>query len=208
MPSLRTRPATTLIELLLFMAFFALSSGVILAFFFSTSEQRMRQHSISAVEQAGVKALQSLSTRVRTAERVLVPAIGQSGGILALQIADDILNPTVVGVLTGALTVGEANTLRALTSNEVTISNLSFRNTSVTSTRASVFIQFDVTRTLPLATPITYTRSFEALIPLYPDDIESSQCGCTAPTCSNGTYFWQYCEEETCQDATVSLPCE
>ncbi len=203
----RQRPATTLVELMLFTAFFAVSSGAMIAFFFSTSEQRVRQQAISKVEQSGVQLMQTLSNRIRSAERIIAPTNGASGSILVLQLSDESLNPTVLGLSGATLFVGEANILKQLTADEMSMTNFTVRNTSVTNTRASVLVGFTLRYTTEITTEITYSRTFEAAISLFPDDIESDQCGCDIPSCQSGQYEWQYCEEESCMDAEGSIPC-
>lgn len=203
----KARSGTSLIELLLFLAFFGLSSGVLLAFFFMTSEQRVRQQAIATVEQTGVQLTQTLSNRIRSSERILDPAIGTSGSILALQLADDILHPTIVGLSGSFLYVGEANTLKVISSDDVIISDFIVQNTSSAEDKASVLIQFDVSRTIPLSIPLDYVRKFEALVPLFPDDQPAPPCSCASPSCSAGSYTWQYCVDTVCTPATVNLPC-
>lgn len=203
----RTRPATTLVELLLFLAFFALSSGVLLAFFFMTSEQRVRQQTISTVEQSGVQLMQTLSNRIRNSERVLDPLAGSSGSILALQLSDSGLHPTILSLSGSVLYVTEANSIRTLSSESVRISDLNIFNTSVAEDRATVLLRFTVSRSVPLSVPLHYSRTFEALVELFPDDQPGVSCSCPSPGCSAGDYVWQYCVDSTCTDPTVSLSC-
>ncbi|MDP6561794.1 MAG: hypothetical protein QF793_02615 [Candidatus Peribacteraceae bacterium] len=202
-----SHPGTTLIELLLFLAFFGLSSGVLLAFFFMTSEQRVRQQAIATVEQTGVQLTQTLTNRIRNSERILSPALGTSGSILALQLADDTLHPTIVALSGTLLYVGEANVLKTLSSSNVEISDLIIHNTSSAEDKASILIQFDVSRKIPLSIPLHYARRFEALVPLFPDDQPEPPCSCASPSCSAGSYTWQYCVDTVCTPATVNLPC-
>ena len=103
--------------------------------------------------------------------------------------------------------VAEANSVKALSSDNIIMSDLLIRNTSVVDTRASVLVQCILTQTTEVTVPIEYHRTFEAAIPLFPDDIASTQCGCTSPVCSSGVYQRQYCESETYADADVFLPC-
>lgn len=201
------RSGTTLVELLLFLAFFALSSGVLLAFFFMTSEQRVRQQTISTVEQSGVQIMQTISNRIRNSERVLDPPIGSSGSILALQLSDTELHPTILALSGSSLVVVEANTIRQVSSDDVTISNVRIANTSVAADRATVLVQFTVSRTVPLSTPLHYSRTFESLVELFPDDDPGAPCNCDSPICSAGNYLWQYCIDTVCTDPTVSLSC-
>ncbi len=201
------RRGTTLVELLMFLAFFALSSSVLLAFFFMTTEQRIRQHTITTVELSGVQLMQTLGNRVRSAERVLAPAIGASGTILVLQLSDSALHPTILALSGTALYVAEGNTIKRLSAADVEISGLAIYNTSVTDDRMSVLLRFSVARYVPLTTPINYIRPFEALIPLFPDNQENVPCTCAVPSCVDGSYRWQYCIDAVCTDATVGLPC-
>jgi hypothetical protein len=201
------RRGTTLLELLMFTAFFAISSGMFIMFFMSTSEQRIRQNIITTVEQSGVQIMQTLSNRIRSAERILDPAAASSGSVLALQLSDEAYHPTMIGLSGSVLYVAEANTIKALSSDSIVLSDFRIRNTSVADARASVLVQFTITQTTEVTVPIEYHRTFEAAIPLFPDDIASTQCGCTSPMCSSGVYQWQYCESEVCADADVFLPC-
>ncbi|MDD5623442.1 MAG: hypothetical protein PHI23_01890, partial [Candidatus Peribacteraceae bacterium] len=110
----RHRPAASLVELVLFLAFFAAAGSIVLSILFATSEQRVAQRAISAVERNGLKALQSLSRRTHHAERILAPALGSSGTILALQISQESENPSIVALLSGALVLVRRDTLEAL----------------------------------------------------------------------------------------------
>ena len=201
------RRGATLVELLLFLAFFSLSTGVLTSFFLMTSEQRVHQQTIVTVEQSGVQILQTLGMRIRSAERVLVPVAGSSGTLLALQLSDAALHPTIVGLSGSALYVGEENALKRISSTDVAIGNLVVRNTSVATDHPSVLIQFSVSRYVPLSNPIEYTRQFEALIPLFEDSVDNAPCSCAVPACVAGRFEWQYCLEDVCTDADVSLPC-
>ena len=205
--TLRNRPATTLVELLMFTAFFAISSAALISLFFSTSEQRVRQQSISSVEQSGVQIMQTLSNRIRSAERILAPADTTSGSILALQLFEQSFNPTVIALSGAALYVGEANTMKRISAQDITISDFSVRNTSVDPTKGSVVMRFTVSQISGVSLRKTYSRLFEAAISLFPDDIVSEQCDCESPVCSDGTYQWQYCEAEVCHDSDVEFSC-
>lgn len=209
MRSSAVHAGTTLVELLMFLAFFAVSTGVLTAFFFSTSEQRLRQQGIATVEQSGMQILQTLSTRIRTAERVLDPASGSTGSILALQFAEASLHPTVVGLESGALIVGQAAARQTISSSEVLVEDFVVRTVAVSPSRVSVWIRFTVSRAVPSDSTLRYVRSFETVISLYPDDSEGgNSCSCSSPSCSGGRYGWEYCVTETCTQSPVTLPCD
>ena len=205
--SFQRRPGTTLVELLLFLAFFALSSGVILAFFFSTSEQRIRQQTVLIVDQSGVQVLQSMALRIRNAERIVDPPMGSTGSILTLQMAGEEDNPSILAVQSGAVVLIEHDSLQTLGSDRIVISNFEVRNTSSAADRQSVLLSFTASRSVPLSTPLFYDRPFEVLITLFPDDEANPHCSCSAPACVNGNYEWQVCDQEVCSDAVTILEC-
>lgn len=204
---LRHRRGTTLVELLLFLAFFALSSGVILAFFFSTSEQRIRQQTVMIVDQSGIQLLQSISNRIRNAEKIIDPPLGSSGSILTLQMPQEDENPNIIALQSGALIVITHDSLSALGSDRVEVTDFSVRNTSSATDRQSALVSFTLTRTLPLTTPLIYSRPFEALVTVFPDDALNPHCSCTAPACVGGAYTWQVCDAEVCSNAVTPLSC-
>lgn len=208
MKKFSSHPATTLVELIIFLAIFALSSGVLLAFFFSTSEQRLRQQTIATVEQSGLQVMQTIGMQIRASERILSPDPGSTGSILALQTDDPDLNPTVIGIASGAVVVGQAATLSTVSSPDVTIGNFIVRAVSVSASRASVLVRFTVSRTIPLPEFPVFRRDFETVFPLFPDDSEGgNSCGCSSPSCVGNAYRWEYCPSDTCLTSPVTIPC-
>ncbi|KKW40446.1 hypothetical protein A2454_01910 [Candidatus Peribacteria bacterium RIFOXYC2_FULL_55_14] len=206
----RVRSGTSLVELLLFLAFFSLVSGVVVALLFSSNEQRVRQQTIALVDQTGIQLLQSITRRVRRAERIIDPPQGETGSLLFLQMAQDVENPTIIAQGSGVIMVVEANTVRPMTgSGNIVATNFLVRNTSPEDSRQSVTISFVLSRTIPLPTFPEFSRTFEALVTLFPDDKEEGDCGCSSPVCSgSGSYSWGYCESGSCSAVSVTLLCE
>ena len=204
------RSGTSLVELVIFTAFFALASGSVLVLLFGTGEQRKRQEGIALVDQTGVQLLQTIGRRVRAAERLLDPAVANSGSVLALQMATQADDPTIFVVQSGALMAAEYDEILPLSnSGDLVISNFVVRNTSPAYDRPSVHISFTLTKSLGIPSQPTYARDFESLVTLYPDDQEQGNaCSCTAPSCVGGIYQWQYCVIDTCTDSPDLLPCE
>lgn len=196
-----------MVELLLFLAFFALSSGVILSFFFATSEQRVRQQTVMTVDQSGIQLLQTIAQRIRNAERVIEPAIGASGAILTLQMPSEQDSPSIFVLQSGAILMVEHDTPVFIGSDRVEVSEFVVRNTSSTADRQSVLVSFTLTRSIALTTPLIYSRPFEMLVTLFPDDALNAHCSCTAPVCTNGTYQWQVCDADVCSNATTQISC-
>ncbi|MDD5026773.1 MAG: hypothetical protein PHH13_05385 [Candidatus Peribacteraceae bacterium] len=207
-PFSHRRPGTTLVEILLFLGFFGICAGVIISVIAFSNEQRLRQQVVSAVDQEGAQLLQLLLRRVHSAERILDPTLGHTGSILALQMADETQNPTIIASQSGAIMVVQRETLQQLTSSKSVASALVVRNTSVSLSRQSIEVSFQLTRTIPLPSPISFTRTFDLTASLFPsDEPTGGQCGCPAPLCEAGVYRWNVCTNDICADATITLAC-
>ena len=202
------RRGTTLVELLLFLAFFAVVGGTVVSILFATNDQRMRQQTITSVERTGLQILQSLQWRIEQAERILDPPLGASGAILALQMASKEDDPMIVASVSGALVMVLRESQQVLTANDMSLSRLSVRNTSASAARPSILIAFDLSKVYPLpaAGAREYTRRFEMLVSLFPED-DPSGCGCVAPSCQSRVYRWQVCTEKICSNSAITLPC-
>ncbi|MCF7844465.1 MAG: hypothetical protein K9M03_01375 [Kiritimatiellales bacterium] len=205
---LNRRPGTSLVELLLFLGFFAICSGVLIGVLVSSGEQRTRQQTVASVEQEGVQLLQMLTRRIRRAESIAYPDAGVTSSALVLQLADEGQDPTVIALESGAIKAAEGNSVRTISSDQLTISDLQFQNTSVSSDSQSVTISFMITKIIPLPTAGTYSRLFESLVVLFPDhQLTGNGCGCSAPSCLDNDLNWNVCEGETCEGSETTLPC-
>jgi len=209
MATFRFRSGTTLVELILFLAFFALAGGMVTSILFATSEQRVEQRTILTVERVGTQLMQVLTRHIQNAERILNPPLHASGSLLALRAADEADNPTIVLEQSGALVIVRSETLQTIGGDGM-VSHFSARNTSATDDRPALLVSFD----LSLAVPISqggsrrYMKHFERLIPLLPDDhVSGDDCGCADPACSQGVYRWEVCSGETCSPASITVPC-
>jgi hypothetical protein len=204
-----SKPGTTLIELILFLAILSMVMGMILPILFSATENRLLQQTISTVEQNGAQTMQVILLRARQAERVLSPAMGQTGSVLALQMGSGSVNPTIIGISSGSLVVIQMATKQIISSSQVAITDFVIRNTSTSSTRQSVMISFKVSRTIRLQQPHSYGRVFVGGFNLLPDDIAvGNACNCPVPSClSPGIYRWDVCDYPSCLTASTALQC-
>lgn len=204
----RLRPAFSLLELLLFLGMLGMSAGVVIALLLSTNENRIRQQSISTVEHTGVQLTQALTRSIRAAERVTFPAMGFTGSALALQMAVASEDPTIISLQSGAIVVARRDTLRTLSSTQVTILDLEVSNTSSAAEHPSVLLHFTVQHVVPVIAQGEYRRTFEVLVTPFPDDApQGNSCGCPAPSCTDGFLTWSVCGEESCQPSGVRVPC-
>lgn len=209
MNCLRLRSGMTLIEILIFLAIFGLVVATALPLFFSATENRLLQQTVSAVEQNGAQVIQNAGIYIRGSERVLLPAAGETGSVLVLQTNSGALNPTIIGVNSGSLSIVQYDTLERISSSQVAVTNFVVRNTSASDNHPSVSISFTVSRTIRLQQPHSYSQNFEAAFNLLPDDIESGNtCECTPALCNAVNEFvWQICEGTNCLSASAALEC-
>jgi len=206
----RSRSGTSLVELLLFLAFFAIVSGTIVSILFATNDQRVRQQVVASVERTGLQILQSLKWRIEHSERILDPAIGQVGSILALQMASENDNPMIIAQQNGSLVFVLRESKKQLTPEGTTISHFTVRNTSASVSRPSVLLSFDLSEIYPLPSSAIqeYTRHFEMLVtPFAEDDPQGGDCGCAVPSCQAETYHWEVCSDQICTPTTITLSC-
>jgi prepilin-type N-terminal cleavage/methylation domain-containing protein len=202
------RPGFTLIEVLLFVVIFGLVAAIMVPLLFTSTETRMRQQTIALVEESGVQILQAMVRRIHNAERILSPAAGATGAVLALQVRSGASDPMVFGVQTGAILMVEGAQEQTLTSEQVAVTDFVVRNTSQTSDAPSVAVTFTVSRTIRLQAPHTYTRTFDAFVTLHPDDDpEGSSCSCSAPTCSAKRLSWETCPASSCEAYSTVMEC-
>ncbi len=209
MTHFRLRRATTLIELLIYMGVLAAVGTAVFPLLFSSTEDRLLQQTIALVEQNGIQTLQSIGTRVAQAERILTPSLATTGSVLALQMGSGAVNPTILGYNSGTLILVERADRQELSSSQVALSNLIFRNTSTSATRQSIEVTFTLSRAIRLQAPRSYSQSFQAVFTLPPDDVPTlSGCSCALPGCGGGDVFvWEVCDVATCMEADTPMTC-
>lgn len=196
----RTRSGVTLVELLIYLGLLGVVGGGIVFLLFSSSEDRIHQEVRASVEQEGVQLLQSLVSRIERAERVLLPPRLATGSILALQVSGIAEDPTIIVSQSGTLILIQRETKRLLSSPQLTVSELRFRNTSPSSDRPSVALSFLVSRSVPLPGSPPASRRFERTVALFPESSPTgNSCGCAPPSCIGGWYTWGICDGGSCR---------
>ncbi len=206
---LRSRPATTLLELMIFMAILGMVISITIPLLFSATENRLLQTTISIVEQNGAQILGNVSARIRSGEKIIRPAAGSTGSVLVLQTASGATDPIIIGMNSGSLVIIEHLMREDISTEQVAITDFVVRNTSTSATRQSVSISFTVSRTIRLQMPRSYVRSFETTVSLLPSDVVvGNPCGCVAPACNpNNEYMWEVCEVDECILVETALEC-
>lgn len=192
----------TIIELLLFIAISGLMAGTVIPMLMSSTESRQRQDALALAEQNGQQMLQTITTEVRNAERILYPATGSSSIVLSLQTSSGTTTPTIFGISDGALVMIQGRNKRILSSPLVAVTSFGVDNTSVSADRQSIAVTFTVERVIRFRQPLVYSANFDGIINLFPDDeLATNDCTCITPYCDSsgsGTYIWETCIDNTC----------
>jgi prepilin-type N-terminal cleavage/methylation domain-containing protein len=140
----------TLIELLLYVAILGTLLTVAVVFFGIVTDARVKNQSIIEVNDQGAAVMDYITQTIRNASSITSPAIGASGTSLTLVVPTGALSPTVFslnGVAPITIQVKEgAGAQVLLTSNDVQISGLTFKNLSRASTPGVVQVSFTISR--------------------------------------------------------------
>ncbi|MFH0770030.1 MAG: hypothetical protein V1926_01490 [Candidatus Peregrinibacteria bacterium] len=205
---LRDRAGTSLVELILFLGFFAACAGAVFSVLAFTNEQRLRQQIAAYVDQQGTQLLSVLTRRVRGAEHILWPETGTSSTVLMLQMGDASLHPTVIALQSGALLLIERDHQQILSPENMVISHFSVRNTSVALSGQSALLSFRAERTIAFPGIRPFSRTFETVIALFPNHVAAGdECGCPLPACEEGRFHWNICTDGICSESPIEIFC-
>lgn len=138
----------TLIELLLYVSIVGgLLIGISL-FFATVADARIKNQSISEVNRQGELTLDLITQTIRNADSITVPAAGASGASLTLAVPTGALSPTIFNLSgANALQIKEgAGSVVPITSDDVTVSALTFTNLTRSGTPGIVQVSFTLKR--------------------------------------------------------------
>lgn len=137
----------TLMELLLYVVISASLLTGVSVFFGIAADARIKNQSISEVEQQGQAAITYMAQTIRNATSITAPTIGSSAGTLTLVVPTGSLSPTVFSVASNVLQVQEGSgAVVALTNSKVQVTSLTFTNVSRSSTVESIRISMTIKR--------------------------------------------------------------
>lgn len=140
----------TLIELLLYIAIVSTLLGAVTSFLSLSLASRVKNQSISEVNQQGTAILERLATTIRAADSITAPTSGASGSSLSLVVANASLSPTVFDASSTSPAVFQikegSGSATPLTNNKVTLSDLSFKNLSRSGTPGVIQVSFTLSR--------------------------------------------------------------
>lgn len=140
----------TLIELLLYVAMVGTLLTSVTYFFGLSVDARVKNQSIAEVNDQGVATMSYITQTIRNATSVTSPAAAGSGASLTLVVPTGSLSPTVFNLNGTTLQVTEGvGSPVALTSDDVQVTNLTFKNLTRSGTNGNVQVSFTLSRTNP-----------------------------------------------------------
>ena len=143
---LPTNKGYTLIELLLYISLVSVLLFSLSYFWANTVTARIKNQTILEVEEVGTEAMNNITQSIRNADSITAPTAGVSGQSLTLANSNVAINPTVFDLASGTLRIKEgSNAVVNITSDKLTISNLSFANLSNTASPGIIRVTFTVT---------------------------------------------------------------
>lgn len=170
MAQIRAQAGYTLIELLLYVVIVSTLLTATSVFFTMTTSARIKTQAVSEVEQQGSFALQYIARTIRNATAISSPAIGATANTATITVPTASLSPTIFSLSGTTLQVKEGSAAAiALTSPDVQVTSLSFKNVS----RSSSIEAMQVTMTLSHANPsgrneYSYTETFTTTAAVWP----------------------------------------
>ncbi len=146
----RKNAGYTLIELLVYVAILGMLLSSVTVFFVMVTEARVKNQSISEVNDQGAAAMEYIAQTIRNATSISSPAAGASGASLTLVVPTGSLSPTIFSLSGTTLQVKEgAATAVALTSSDLEVTSLTFTNLTRSGTSGIVQVSFTARRANP-----------------------------------------------------------
>lgn len=160
----------TLIELLLYIAMVGVLLAAVTAFFGITTDARIKNQSMTEVNEQGVFALDMIAQTVRNGTSLSSPAAGASGSQLTLTVPTGALSPTVFDVSGGVLRIKEgAGGVVAITNSKVQVTSLTVTNLTRSGTGGIVRISLTLSRRNTAgANAYDYTKTFTTSVGVRP----------------------------------------
>ena len=152
----------TLIELLLYIVLAGTVLLTVSIFLFFLLQMRIKNQTIAEVEEQGVQIIQIISQKIRNAQKINSPPIGQSSPQLSLDMPQADQSPTVIDLIGKRIRIREGqNQPQFLSSSRIEVSNLQFFNLSKEDSPGTIRIQFTLTHKNPeMRIEFEYSKTF------------------------------------------------
>lgn len=133
----------TLLELLLYVSIMGMVMLATVTFFGTVTSARVKNQSIAEVNDQGVQAMDLMLQIIRNASSITTPAAAGSGASLTLVVPTSSLSPTIFNLSGTALQIKEgAATAVSVTSSDVQITSITFKNLTRAGTKGIVQVSF------------------------------------------------------------------
>jgi type II secretory pathway pseudopilin PulG len=140
----------TLIELLLYVVLIGTLLTSVTYFFGLAVDARVKNQTIAEVNDQGVAVMDSITQTIRNAISISSPAAAGTASSLTLVVPTGSLSPTVFNLTGSTLQITEGvSSPVALTSNDLQVTNLTFKNLTRSGTNGNVQISFTLARANP-----------------------------------------------------------
>ncbi len=157
----------TLIELLIYITIFSIMIGGIVGLAVLTTAQKANSQLTADLNYQGEATMALITQTVHRATSITSPAVANTSGSLTLVMPASSVNPTVFGLyndgVTNRLRISEGSPAvnNNLTNSRVSLSNLTFSNMSLPSTKGSILIKFTLTyKTTSQRQELQFSKSF------------------------------------------------
>jgi len=138
-------PGFTLVELILYIGLSSILLLVISLFLTTMLSARVKQQTISEVDEQGLQIMQIITQNIRNAEAVNSPTPGNSDSTLNLSVLDASKNPTIFNLNQNTLQIKEGSESNInLTNSKIDLSSLNFENLSRDGTPGMIRISFEM----------------------------------------------------------------
>jgi type II secretory pathway pseudopilin PulG len=161
---MQSRKGYTLVELLVFLAIATVATVAFIGILVVVVRLQVRQSSAGSVQGESTALLQQLQYYAQNSSLINIP-INTPTSTLSLRMSSSTLDPTTVTNASGTvyLKLGNA-TATALTSNRVTVSNLSFVRHTNPPSHDTVSISFTMSYNTPTNTQQFFSQSFQTAV--------------------------------------------
>ncbi len=140
----------TLVELLLYIAIFGAVALAATSFFTVITTARTKNQSIAEVNDQGAMVMNAMLQTIHDATSITTPAAAGSGASLTLVVPTATLSPTIYNLSGTTLQIKEgAAAVVAITSSDVQITSLTFKNLTRAGTAGIVQVSFTMKHTNP-----------------------------------------------------------
>lgn len=138
----------TLIELLLYVVIVGMLLTSVVGFMGTATDARVKNQAIAEVDDQGIAVMDYITQTIRNATSISAPAAGGvAASSLTLVVPTASLSPTVFSLSGTTLQVKEGTAAAiALTSSDVQVSNLSFKNLTRSGTIGIIQVSFTLSR--------------------------------------------------------------